>query len=289
MFQDLDLTLKAILDDPKMPSELSFLIDAEVSFAVPDSKFQQPASSLQTVNLFLHGVKENRELRDNAPTVTFQNGTVTSTPAPLRVECTYLVTAWPGNAPVIPLDPITQEHQLLGQALLWLSRFPAIAQDSNYLQGSLKNQPYDIPMQVAQTPGDGGMGQFWTALGIPPRPSFYLTVTIALQVFEAKQPPDDIVKEIDTTISDYMYTAPVLQGTVKDTAGRPVPAATVSARGTGKIATTDADGQFRLEGLAPGAYRLLVQATGFATLEQRDVKLTAHPQVLDLTVEKTSN
>ena len=60
----------------------------------------------------------------------------------------------------------------------------------------------------------------------------------------------------------------MLQGTVKDKADQPVPSATVSARGTGKITTTDAAGQFRLEGLALGTYRLLVQATGFATLEQ---------------------
>jgi hypothetical protein len=282
MFHDLDRTLKAILDDTEAPAEL---LKADVSFAVPDSKYSL-LEKIPTVNLFMHGVKENRELRDNAPTVAFQNGIVTSTPSPLRVDCTYLVTAWQGSDPE-EKDPVAREHELLGQALLWLSRFPVIP--PMYLQGSLTDQPYDVPMQVGQMPGDGGMGQFWTALGISPRPSFSLTVTIALQVLEAKQPPDDIVKEIDTTISDYMYTAPVLQGTVKDTAGRPVPAATVSARGTGKIATTDADGQFRLEGLAPGAYRLLVQATGFATLEQRDVRLTIPPQSYDLIVKHPPN
>lgn len=282
MFQDLDSTLKAILDDTKAPAEL---LAAEVTFAVPDSKFAL-LEKHPTINLYLHGVKENRELRDNAPTVAFQNGIVTSTPSPLRVDCTYLVTAWQGSETEAK-EPIAQEHQLLGQALLWLSRFPGIP--PTYLQGSLTDQPYDVPMQVAQMPGDGGLGQFWTALGISPRPSFSLTVTIALQVLEAKQPPDDIVKEINTTISDYMYTAPVLQGTVKDKDGQPVPAATIRVRGTGKSTITDADGQFRLEGLAPGTYSLLVQATGFVTLEQRDVRLTVPPQSYDLIVERSSN
>ena len=287
MFHDLDKTLTSMLgDNPNPPSgqalpdELKELEDAVKSFVVPDKEYQP---TVPTLNLYLHSVKENRDLRDNAPTVTFHEGIVKSLPAPLRVECSYLITAWAGSGKNLEATA-TKEHQLLGQALLWLSRFPAIP--LGFLRESLVDQPYDVPMQVGQMPGDGGMGQFWTALGISPRPSFSLTVTIALQVLEAKQPPDDIVKEIDTTISDYMYTAPVLQGTVKDTAGRPVPAATVSARGTGKIATTDADGQFRLEGLARGTYRLLVQATGFVTLEQRDVRLTVPPQSYDLIVEK---
>ena len=58
MFQDLDLTLKAILGDLKAPAEL---FDADVSFVVPDRDYKP---GTPTVNLFLHGVKENREPRE---------------------------------------------------------------------------------------------------------------------------------------------------------------------------------------------------------------------------------
>lgn len=272
MFQDLDSTLKSILDDSKAPAEL---FDADVSFVVPDRDYKP---GTPTVNLFLHGVKENRDLRNNAPTVEIKDGVVTSLHAPLRVDCTYLVTAW-AKSDVKDEQSATVQHQILGQALLWLSRFPVIPVE--YLQGDLKTQPYGVPALVAQMPGDAGLGQFWTALGIAPRPSFYLTVTIAMQVITEPEKYPEFTKPLTDLVS---ITEPGLHGTVADKTNHPVPSATVTVKGTRKSATTDGSGQFRLEGLAPGTYRLLVKATGFANLEQ-EVTFTSRHQAFNLIVE----
>ena len=65
-----------------------------------------------------------------------------------------------------------------------------------------------------------------------------------------------------------------LLGTVRETGGEPVPGANVLVEGTARGAATDAAGAFRLDGLAPGAYRLVVRAVGYRT-ETRPVTLGA--------------
>ncbi|MFL5386090.1 MAG: TonB-dependent receptor plug domain-containing protein [Longimicrobiaceae bacterium] len=59
-----------------------------------------------------------------------------------------------------------------------------------------------------------------------------------------------------------------LAGTVTDAAtGAPVEAASVELAGTAIATRTDAAGAFRLRGLEPGAYRILVRRAGFAARE----------------------
>ena len=59
-----------------------------------------------------------------------------------------------------------------------------------------------------------------------------------------------------------------LRGLVEDASGARVAGATVEAQGDGssitRTATTDGEGSFRLEGLLPGRYRVMVTASGFA-------------------------
>jgi outer membrane cobalamin receptor len=59
-----------------------------------------------------------------------------------------------------------------------------------------------------------------------------------------------------------------LAGTVTDAAtGAPVEAASVELAGSSAVARTDAAGAFRLRGLEPGAYRVLVRRSGYAARE----------------------
>ena len=191
------------------------LEDAEKSFVVPDKNL--PAHRTPTLNLFLHSVKENRELRDNAPTVEFKDGVVTSLPC-AAARGVYLPGHRWGRK-----DPNRKRRhrrdQLLGEALYWLSRFSTIPKD--YLRGSLVNQPYAVPMQVAHMPGVC-LGQFWTALGIAPWPPFYLTVTIAMQVVSG---PNNLTtssrRSSPTSLYRMSQRMPVLQGTVKVTRKTP--------------------------------------------------------------------
>ena len=115
VFQDLDATLTALLADPAAPSELRA---AETSFVTPVKDFNPTTA---TLNLFLHGLRENRELRSSVPVVAAVDNRHGSC-APLRIDCTYLITAW---SPKTGDLKIADEHQLLGAAVLWLSRNPA--------------------------------------------------------------------------------------------------------------------------------------------------------------------
>lgn len=170
MLQNLDATIKALLNEGSIDSE----------FKTPNKNY---SVSTATANMFLYEVKENRALRDPVPFMTQVKNEYTKKMPPLRVDCSYLVTAWIDSANP---DQIKEEHQLLGSALAWLSNFPTIPE--KYLAPVVTDglnadvQLYAPPTMVAQLDGGRNMGEFWTALGIPPRPYFNLVVTITMDL-----------------------------------------------------------------------------------------------------------
>jgi Pvc16 N-terminal domain/Carboxypeptidase regulatory-like domain len=259
MFRDLDDTLTQILNDAGAPPEL---VAADVSFELPDKNFT-PAQS--TVNLFLYDVHENRELRDPVPIMEKVGNMYVNRRPPLRVDCMYMVTAWSvGTGP----SRIANEHRLLSQSLLWLSRFPTIP--SVYLQGGLVNPPFPHPTLVAQLNGKQGTGDFWTALGQPPRPSFNLLVTIAmdLSVQSPVGPPvvtkDMRLLEIDKPATQEQWFQ--IGGTVFEAANpaNVLGGAQVRLVERDDTVTTNPLGQFTFSQLTGGNYTLQVSMTGFA-------------------------
>lgn len=255
MFQDLDATLQAMLSAPAAPAELRA---ADVSFQTPDRSYTPTQA---TVNLFLHDVAENRELRDDARVTDLTNGVYTVGPPPLRVDCTYLTTAWSSKTSGLKAQ---EEHRLLGLALVWMSRFSVI--DDTFLQGGLITppQPYPVPVTVAQTKEGQSMGHFWTALGIAPRPAFSLTVTIGVQ------PSDEqlhFTAAEKFRIHSTLLQHPALAGRVLDHTLAPVQAAQVAVVGTGLTATVGPAGSFSFTGLDLGKHTLLVQVAGQADVQ----------------------
>lgn len=270
MFDDLDASLAAVLADAAAPAEVR---SADVTFTVPDKDFTpgQP-----TLDLFLHEVQENRDLRDDQPWAQhLPGGGWTSTRAPLRVNCTYLVTAWSPKAGGLRA---AEEHRLLGRSLLWLSSFPVIP--DSYLQGSLANpaQPFPLSTLVAQTREGQSMGEFWTALGIAPRPAFSLTVTVALQPFpDADTFPD--VKAVQ--VRSGLLSDPALHGRVLDPALAAVGGASVQLVEASLSVTAGQDGGFSFAGVPFGTYTLAVQAAGHPDTT-RDVDYERDAQVHDV-------
>jgi Pvc16 N-terminal domain len=126
MIDDLSRSLRVILDDPGLATSFPELADAQISFERPSETFN-PAQT--TIDLFLYDVRENVELRDNTPSVTRLNDQVAIGRPPLRVACSYLVTAWPVGG----IEPPLQEHRLLSQALQVFSALPTIP--PGFLQG----------------------------------------------------------------------------------------------------------------------------------------------------------
>ncbi len=251
MFDDMDASLAALLADGAAPQEVR---TADVSFTVPDKDF---APAQATLDLFLHEVQENRGLRELAPTMQpLPTGGWGSERPPLRVDCTYLVTAW---SPKTGAMRAAEEHRLLGRALLWLGRFPVIA--DQYLRGALKTppQPFPLATSVAQTREGQSMGEFWTALGIAPRPAFSLTVTLALQPFtETETFP--AVTEIQLRTG--LFDEPELFGRVLDSRLDGVPGAAVTLVEASRTVTADALGEFRFTAVPFGSYTLAVTGAG---------------------------
>lgn len=194
MFHDLDATLKALLEAPDAPAPVR---GATVSFVTPERGVELKGL---TINLYLYEVKENRSLRDPVPMTQLTSSGFTRRQPPLRVDCTYLVTAWSDQT---GSTKVTQEHELLGLALAWLSRFAEIPRDR--LRGELAGnapapptfveQDQPLPTMIAQADGKPNMGEFWTALGQPPRPCFTLTITVALDLAQPAGEEGPLVTE----------------------------------------------------------------------------------------------
>ena len=258
MFDDLDASLAALLADGAAPPEVR---TADVSFTVPDKDFG-PAQA--TVDLFLHEVQENRAMRDVAPIVQPQAaGGWESERPPLRVDCTYLVTAW---SPKTGALRAAEEHRLLGRALLWLGRFPVIP--DQYARGSLQTppQPYPLATTVAQTREGQSMGEFWTALGIAPRPAFSLTVTIALQPYTETETFPALTA---IQLRSGRFDEPQLYGRVLDSQLAGVPGASVTLVEASLTVTADALGAFRFTAVPFGSYTLAVTSAGHPDMSRQ--------------------
>ncbi|HEX8557460.1 MAG TPA: Pvc16 family protein [Pyrinomonadaceae bacterium] len=174
MIRDLSLTLQAMLDDPALAARFPELAEAQVSFDRPSEKFAPPQP---TIDLFLYDIRENVELRSNEPLVERRDGAAVIRRPPMRVACTYLVTAWPvGGA-----EPVLQEHRLLGQVLQVLAANPTIP--PAYLVGSLAGQEPPLPLVTTQPEGLKNPSEFWTAVGNKLRPSVSVTVTVSLDPY----------------------------------------------------------------------------------------------------------
>src|SRR5262245_26107611 len=112
MIDDLDKTLETLLKRELLPALVS---QVAISFATPDHDFPPSSVALPAVDLFLYDVRENHELRSNEWLIDRRGDGVTRQQPPVRVDCSYLITAWP--SPGQP-SPIQDEHRLLGAVML---------------------------------------------------------------------------------------------------------------------------------------------------------------------------
>lgn len=189
MFHDLSQTLRAMLTQSGLSTELKA---AQISFERPDGKF---TTHQTTLNLFLYDIRENVELRDNAPIVASDRteGKAILHRPPLRIDCTYLITVWTGTGQEVMA---LQEHQLLGQVLQVLACYPVIP--NALLKGELAQQPIPLPLLISTGDRQKNSTEFWSALGIPPRASFAVTITLCVDPLAALvTPPEEVelVKE----------------------------------------------------------------------------------------------
>jgi uncharacterized protein DUF4255 len=284
MFDLLDKVLTAILDDARMAPALQTLLNADVSFVTPDRHYKP---TQETVNLFLYETRENRDLRDPVPIVETRNGLSIRRRPPLRVDCSYMVTAWSKKTGV---DKVAAEHRLLSLAFNWLSRFPTIPErymrvpNANPVQYVLPGQVFPPPTMVAQLDAAKNVGEFWSALGIPPRPYFNLVVTIAMDLAQ------EVEGAIVTTIATHYHAADpaaeeeriIIGGTVRF-GGKPVADAWVRLEPAGLTEITDHGGRFVFASVARGTgMTLKARATGRTDVTRPNVDVPSLTGEYDL-------
>lgn len=176
MFDDLDRTLNELLRRELPPTVVS---QVAISFAPPDDRFPPSSVVLPAIDLFLYDIRENRELRDREWLVERRSdGTGVRRPPRVRVDCSYLVTAWPSNASG---TPALDEHRLLGEVMRALLRHPVIPGAA--LQGSLRGQEPPLPAVTLQQGQLQSLGEFWQALGGKPKAALNYTVTVGVDAF----------------------------------------------------------------------------------------------------------
>jgi hypothetical protein len=182
LFDDLDATLAALLER-ELPVE-----NVTISFAAPDDQFPPSGVNLPAIAFFLYDIRENRELRaDRFALDRRDDGMVTRVRTPVRVDCSYLITAWPGEgAP----DPAADEHRLLGEVMKVLLRHPRIPEE--HLQGELIGQEPPVSTRFLAESQLHSLGEFWQAMGGKPKATLQYGVTVGLDIFE----PVDVGPEV---------------------------------------------------------------------------------------------
>lgn len=188
MFQDLDATLAALLQ-----AELP-VANVAISFAAPDNQFPPSGVTLPAVAFFLYDMRENTGLRPGAWDLERQpDNSVTRTKPPVRVDCSYLITAWP--SPSVP-DPAEDEHRLLGAVMKVLLRHRTIP--GTYLRGELAGQDPPMPAKLVPEAQLHSLGEFWQAMGGKPKATLHYAVTVSVDVFEPAQAGPAVTEKIIT-------------------------------------------------------------------------------------------
>ena len=189
MIDDLDRTLEALLRQELPPDLVS---QVTITFATPDDQFPPTAVTLPAVDLFLYDVRENQDLRSSEWLVERQgDGTASKRRAPVRVDCSYLVTAWASEASTTPAQ---DQHLLLGETMRVLLRHPTIP--APLLQGDLAGQEPPLPASALRAGHLQSMAEFWQALGGKPRAALNYTVTIGLDAFEPAEPAPLVTEKV---------------------------------------------------------------------------------------------
>jgi uncharacterized protein DUF4255/carboxypeptidase family protein len=258
MIRDLSETLKAILQDPSVPPELAA---ADIVFDRPTDPFN-PGKT--TIDLFLYDVRENTELRSNERIVERRDHQAIVHPAPMRLACSYLATAWPFGGTELAL----QEHRLLAQVLRALGQFPTIP--TQYLQGTLIGQDPPLPMVALHPDALKNLSEFWTSVGNKMRPSLTVTVTISVPVYPDVS--EFVVTHRSTAYAPSQAAPPEtwvqVGGRVLDLAAQGISGAMVDILDAGLRETSGADGQFSFLRVPTGTHQIRAVAAGYQPVTQ---------------------
>jgi Pvc16 N-terminal domain/Carboxypeptidase regulatory-like domain len=282
VIDQLDILLRKLITS----SVAGFASDDQVRFQPPDDDWRtyvktlsvggQPANAL---NLYLVDLRENRKLRSNDKPRSIQNGDISETPMPRRLDCHYLISAW-SPADVTPaLEPALDEHAALYLVAASLARHDPLIPAAVYAPGPVppgfppELAAAELPIALVPPEGFIKLAEFWGTMGEKHRwkPTIYLIVTLPITTVSRPVGP-----AVTTTFTEIRATdAPAggetryqIGGTVWDSQAPPQPLPgcwieLLTAAGSRlQLVRADAAGRFTFVHLAAGAYRLRASMAG---------------------------
>jgi hypothetical protein len=255
MIESLDKTIrKLILEKGDFDSNV-----VDIRFDQPtrdwDAGFGKPA-----INCYLYDIRENRDLRNREWIVEREpNGQARKKIAPLRVDLTYLVTAW--------TTEVEYEHGILWRVLVALSSTPLMTKE--IVEGELIHQPLPIPTKTAQvSEAMHNLSDLWNVMENELKPAINYTVTLAVDRDYVFSGPMVFTKRAYFTQSavEGVVPEPILQiaGIVYDgeNGGSPVADAEVLIVQRGQSTCTDCFGRYTFSNLPARDYTFRVAACG---------------------------
>lgn len=287
MIDQLDITLRRLITS----TIAGFASDDQVRFQPPDDDWRTYVKTLSVagqpvnaINLYLVDLRENRKLRSNEKLRTAsQNGDVTETVVPRRLDCHYLISAW-SPADVTPaIEPTLDEHAALYLIASELAQHDPIIPAAIYAPAPV---PPTFPpefasaeMPIAVVPPEGfiKLAEFWGTMGEKHRwkPVVYLIVTLPILT-----PGQPVGPMVTTSITDMLPTgSPAsgetqiqIGGTVYDALVPPQPVTgawveLLTMTGSRlQLATTDANGRFTFISVTAGAFQLRASRVGLGVI-----------------------
>lgn len=160
----------------------------QVRFQPPDQDWRTYVSTLNNnaLNIYLIDMRENRKLHSNERVRDIKNGIVNEIPAPRRVDCHYLITAWSPIAVTSAIEPTIDEHILLYSVIRVLINNDPLAPSRIYSPLPV-NYPEELaniefPITVLPTDGFPKLAEFWGTVGWRWKPAVYLIVTLPVSI-----------------------------------------------------------------------------------------------------------
>jgi hypothetical protein len=162
--------------------------EEQVGFQPPDEEWRTAVrtSEQSRLNIYLADLRENRKLRSNERMRSLANGAASEEPAPARLDCHYLISAWSPAQQTPGIEPTVDEHALLYAVTAALVNSAPLNPARIYGEKPEAAQAWgafwevDLPTQVLPAEGFPKLAEFWGVMGANNRwkPVVYLVVTL---------------------------------------------------------------------------------------------------------------
>lgn len=259
--------------------------EAQVRFQPPDKDWRAYVSPdhAMYLNVFLADVRENRKLRSNELTRIVQDGMVRETPAPARIDCHYLITAWSPADTTPAIEPVLDEHALLYQTIGVLMNHESLNPKEIYGEGNLPGSfpqaiaDANLPVSILPVEGFGKLPEFWGTVEWRWKPMAYVVVTLPVMLSARKE--ESQVTSLHTKLQlkgqpETMEESIQIGGTIYDASDPTVRIkdALVRLQETDQSVLTNTRGQFNISTVSTGDYTLEVSKDKFIT-QTRSIKV----------------